>query len=257
MKGFNAEQEVQHIVEWIRAWFASNGNTATAVLGISGGKDSTVTAGLLCEALGPSRVFGVLMPNGEQADLNDAKRVVEHLGIPYAVVDIQHAVSHAMDCIAGAAKGPVNTAAWEMGADVKINLPPRIRMAVLYGVAQSLPHGGRVANTCNRSEDYIGYSTKFGDAAGDFSPLANYTVTEVRKIGHALGLPADLVEKTPSDGLCGQTDEDKIGFTYDTLDAYIESGVCADAQIRAKIDRMHAANLHKLRPMPSCPKSAE
>ena len=257
MKEFHAKQEAMHIIEWIRAWFEANGRTATAVIGISGGKDSTVAAKLLCEAQGTQRVFGVLMPNGQQADLCDAERVVQHLGIPYSVVNIRDAAANTMDCILHAVQAPVHTQPWEAPEDVRINLPPRIRMSVLYGIAQSFPGGGRVANTCNRSEDYIGYSTKYGDAAGDFSPLSHYTVTEVRRIGHALGLPADLVEKKPSDGLCGKTDEERIGFSYETLDAYIETGVCSDAAVKAKIDRMHAANLHKLQPMPACPKMDE
>lgn len=257
MKEFDAKQHAQHIIEWIRAWFNANGPAATAVIGISGGKDSTVAAKLLCEALGPQRVFGVLMPNGVQADLDDARRVVQHLGIAYSIVNIEKATANTMDCILHAVHAPVNAQAWEPSEDVGINLPPRIRMSVLYGIAQSFPGGGRVANTCNRSEDYIGYSTKYGDSAGDFSPLSHYTVTEVRLIGHALGLPADLVDKKPSDGLCGKTDEERIGFSYETLDAYIETGLCADAQVKAKIDRMHAANLHKLQLMPACPKMEE
>ena len=254
MKKFDAKQEALHMIEWIRAWFEANGRTATAGICICGGKDSTVAAKLLCEALGTQRVFGVLMPNGEQADLCDAERVAQHLGIPYSIVNIEKAAANTMDCILHAVRSPANAQPWEASEDVRINLPPRIRMAVLYGIAQSFPGGGRVANTCNRSEDYIGYSTKYGDAAGDFSPLSHYTVTEVRQIGHAMGLPADLVEKKPSDGLCGKTDEERIGFSYEVLDAYIETGVCGDAQVKEKIDRMHAANLHKLQLMPACPK---
>ena len=147
----------------------------------------------------------------------------------------------------------------ELSSDTIINIPPRIRMATLYAVAASLPGGGRVANTCNRSEDYIGYSTKYGDAAGDFSPISDYLVTEVKQIGHeieALSPISELIEKTPSDGLCGYTDEDKIGFTYATLDKYILTGVCEDDEIRAKIDRMHILNLHKLKTIPMCKKTS-
>ncbi len=117
-------------------------------------------------------------------------------------------------------------------------------------MAQSLPHGGLVANTCNRSEDYVGYSTKFGDAAGDFSPLSQFTVEEVLQLGEALGLPDSLVHKTPSDGLSGMSDEDKLGFRYATLDRYLATGVCEDTAALEKIERLHRRNLHKLRPMP-------
>mgnify|MGYP000372482338 FL=1 len=130
-------------------------------------------------------------------------------------------------------------------------MPARIRMTTLYAVGQMLPQGGRVANTCNLSEDWVGYSTKYGDAAGDFSPLSHLLVHEVRQIGHALGLPGSLVDKTPSDGLSGSTDEERLGFTYAVLDRYVLTGECPDEAVRARIDRLHALNLHKLRLMPS------
>jgi NAD+ synthase len=132
-----------------------------------------------------------------------------------------------------------------------VNLPPRLRMATLYMVAQSLARGGRVANTCNRSEDYVGYSTKFGDSAGDFSPLANIMVHEVRQIGYELPIPRELVDKTPSDGLCGKTDEDNLGFTYMQLDNYIMHGSSGDEDIDKVIAKKHTQNLHKLNPMPA------
>lgn len=134
---------------------------------------------------------------------------------------------------------------------IPVNLPPRIRMATLYAISQSLPHGGRVANTCNRSEDYVGYSTKFGDSAGDFSPLANLMVHEVIQIGYELLLPINLISKIPSDGLCGKTDEDNLGFTYAHLDAYIMYGTSGIEEIDKKIASMHDHNLHKLNPMPA------
>lgn len=229
------------IVNWIRRYFAVNGSKCNAVVGISGGKDSSVVAALCAEALGPDRVFGVLMPCGEQADIADSERLVKHLGIQSCVVNIKDAVDAILSRIGGEAASE----------QTKTNLPARIRMATLYAVAQSLENGGRVANTCNRSEDYVGYSTKFGDSAGDFSPLANLMVHEVIQIGHELGLPADLVEKTPSDGLCGRTDEDNLGFTYAQLDAHIEHGSCGVDAIDRKIASMHIGNLHKLHPMPA------
>ena len=250
LKKFDGGREIDHITEWIRRWFGDNGKDAAAVIGISGGKDSTVAAALLVKALGPQRVLGVMMPNGIQADFSDAEQVVKHLGIKSMVYNIKPAMD---SMLLGFAMSDVDGEPLKISDDTKINLPPRIRMAVLYAVAQSLPDGGRVCNTCNRSEDYIGYSTKFGDSAGDFAPLAQYTVAEVRAIGHALGLPAGLVDKAPADGLCGQTDEEKIGFSYDVLDKYLLTGVCEDESTRTKIERMHVANFHKLQPMQFCP----
>lgn len=233
------------IVQWIRDYFEENGPDCDAVVGISGGKDSSIVAALCAEALGAKRVVGVMMPNGEQPDLPDSHRIIEGLGIRFAYVDIAHAVralSIGVSCN------------MDVSTQAKINLPARIRMATLYAVAQSLPHGGRVANTCNRSEDFVGYSTKYGDSAGDFSPLANLMVHEVIQIGHELKLPADLVEKVPSDGLCGKTDEDNLGFTYAQLDAYISCGTSGSEDIDKKIATMNERNLHKLNPMPAyCP----
>lgn len=235
------EETIRKITDGIRMWFDSNGPTASAVVGISGGKDSAIVAKLLVEALGKDRVKGVLMPNGEQPDIDDSFRICELLGIEYFVVNISEAVE-------GLEK-QLKTL-MPLSRDSKINLPPRIRMATLYSIAQSLPGGGRVINTCNRSEDYIGYSTKYGDAAGDVSVLGSFTVSEVLQIGDALGLPYELVHKTPSDGLSGQTDEDKLGFTYEMLDNYILNGVCEDADIKSRIDRLHEMNLHKMKPVP-------
>ncbi len=238
----NVEKTVNELTEWTRDYFEKNGRGCKAVLGISGGKDSCITAALLVRALGKERVVGVLMPDGVQPDISDSEAVVEFLGIEHRVVNIGETVA--------ALKKALEEAGSEVTKDTKINIPPRVRMTTLYAVAQGLKEGGRVINTCNRSEDYIGYSTKFGDAAGDVSLLAGFTVEEVLQIGDYLGLPADLVHKTPSDGLSGMSDEDKIGFTYAVLDKYIATGICEDEEIRKKIDRMHVLNLHKLELMP-------
>ena len=239
------------IVAWIREYFAENGPTASAVVGISGGKDSSVVAALLTEALGPGRVVGVLMPNGIQPDIADSEEIVNLLGIPHVTVNIMDGFNGMSAAIneALATGGVPGTS--KMSRDSEINLAPRLRMSTLYAIAQALPNGGRVANTCNRSEDYIGYSTKYGDAAGDFTILSNLLVHGVIQIGEVLGLPERLTKKTPSDGLSGMSDEDKIGFTYATLDHYILTGECPDEAIKAKIDRMHRLNLHKLRLMPA------
>ena len=239
---YNPEKIKNDLVQWIRDYFAENGPRCSAVVGISGGKDSTIVAALCVEALGKDRVVGVLMPNTEQNDILDSYKLVEHLGIEYKFVNIGESVNALLLRLEEVA---------QVSEQTRVNLPARIRMATLYAIAQSLPNGGRVANTCNRSEDFVGYSTKFGDSAGDFSPLANLMVDEVKQIGHELSLPADLVDKIPSDGLCGKTDEDNLGFTYAQLDTYINFGSCGDEEIDRKIAAMHKCNLHKLEPMPS------
>lgn len=253
MKEFNAVETRERVVAWIREWFEENGPQANAVIGISGGKDSTVTAALLAEALGKDRVVGVLMPQGVQPDIEDSKKVVKALGIRALEISVGDAVDGLVNALKEAVQPLTREKVtdFEVSRDALINTPPRMRMATLYAVAASLPGGGRVANTCNLSEDYIGYSTKYGDAAGDFAPLADLTVQEVLALGDTMDvIPKELVHKAPSDGLCGLTDEDRFGFTYAVLDRYIREGICEDEEIRAKIDRMHRANLHKLRLMP-------
>lgn len=238
MKKFNANEVKNDCVQWIKDWFEENGKNCTAVVGISGGTDSSVVASLCVEALGKDRVFGVLMPNGEQSDIEYAHKLCNFLGINSITVNIKDA----MDGLTSAVKGIAIT------EQSKINLSPRVRMATLYYVSQSL--NGRVANTCNLSEDWVGYSTRYGDSVGDFSPLSRLTKTEVKEIGLLLGLPKELVYKIPSDGLCGKPDEDNLGFTYDVLDKYIRTGVCDDQQTKERIDRLHNKNLFKLQLMP-------
>lgn len=252
----NPKETKDKIVKWIRDYFEANGPACQAVVGISGGKDSSVTAALLAEALGKDRVVGVMMPNGVQADISDSEEIVSLLGIRSVTVNIKDGTDGLSTAINAALKVS-DAGAEELSRDSMINLPARMRMATLYAVAQALPQGGRVANTCNRSEDYIGYSTKFGDAAGDFSPLSQLLVHEVIQIGEVLGVPERLTRKAPSDGLSGMTDEDKIGFTYAALDHYILTGECEDEAVKAKIDRMHRLNLHKLQLMPSYKLEAE
>ena len=247
MRNFDAEREVKRIIRWIRHWYVDNGYKTTAVIGISGGKDSTIIAKLLVMALGKDHVYGVLMPNGEQADIDDAKKVVELLDIPYAEVNIKHIYDAAVVALQSA--NPFN-----VKDDVLINLPPRIRMMTLYGIAQGMPNGGRVVNTCNRSEDYIGYCTKYGDSAGDFAPCAHLTVTEMLAIGDYLGLPEELVHKTPSDGLCGKSDEDNFGFTYEELDNFIFNVTEWNPVLTPnanKIKDLHDKNIHKMTVVPN------
>lgn len=236
---FQAEKVKNEIVQWIRDWFERNGKDCNAIVGISGGKDSSVVAALCVEALGKDRVIGVLMPNGVQSDIDMSRMLVAHLGIESYTVNIH-------DGYEGLLRA-VKDELGEVSRDTTINLAPRIRMAALYAVCQS--RNGRVANTCNLSEDWVGYSTRYGDNAGDFSPLSMLCVREVKEIGRELGLPDVLVDKVPIDGLCGQTDEDKLGFTYETLDHYIREGVCEDEETKARIDRLYARNRFKVRYM--------
>ena len=236
---FNAEKIKNDCVAWIRDFFEVNGKGCNAVLGISGGKDSSVAAALCVEALGRDRVIGVLMPRGEQHDIDCAYKLVNHLGIKHYEINIKDAFDGIMSAM------PKELAITEQSVN---NLSPRLRMATVYAVSQSV--NGRVVNTCNLSEDWVGYSTRYGDSVGDFSPLSRLTVQEVKQIGHVLGLPADLVEKTPIDGLCGKTDEDNLGFTYAVLDRYIRTGEIDDEETKALIDKKHKANLFKLELMP-------
>ena len=235
---FDPKTVKDRCVAWIRDFFEKNGPGCNAIIGVSGGKDSSVTAALCCEALGRERVIGVLMPCGIQSDIDMARLLVNHLGIRSFEINIQNPVD-----------GLLKALAFEPSVQTKTNIPPRIRMTALYAVGQSF--NGRVANTCNLSEDWVGYSTRYGDAAGDFSPLAHLTVTEVKAIGRELGLPGVLVDKVPSDGLCGKTDEDNLGFTYVELDRYIREGIEPAAEKKERIDILHARNLFKLSLMPS------
>ena len=245
---FNACRVKEQIVEWIRNWFEENGKGCCAVLGISGGKDSSVVAALCAEALGKERVVGVLMPNGEQFDIQVSRDLVQHLGIRAVEINIHDAYQGMM--------GQLKAALGENITPQTVqNLPPRLRMSAVYAVSQSV--NGRVANTCNLSEDWVGYSTRYGDSVGDFSPLSQLTVQEVKAVGRALGLPEKFVEKPPIDGLCGKTDEDNLGFTYATLDRYIRTGVCADEKTRQRIDHLHRINQFKLQLMPIFPLDQE
>ncbi|MBQ3182302.1 MAG: NAD(+) synthase [Clostridia bacterium] len=236
---FDAVKIKDKCIEWIRNFFEENGKGCNAVIGISGGKDSSVAAALCAEALGKDRVIGVLMPKGEQFDIDMAYLLCDHLGIKRYEVNIKAAVDGLLSAM------PKDL---ELSNQSMVNLPPRIRMATLYAVSQSV--NGRVCNTCNLSEDWVGYSTRYGDAAGDFSPMCFMTVQEVKEIGRILGLPDVLVDKTPIDGLCGKTDEDNLGFTYAELDRYIRTGEIEDRTKKERIDYLHRINAFKLQMMP-------
>ena len=238
MYNFNAEKVKNDCVQWIRDFFEKSGKGCNAVVGISGGKDSSIVAALCVEALGRERVIGVLMPCGEQSDIDMAKLLVDTLQIKHYIINIKDAVD-----------GLTAAIPFELSEQSRVNLQPRIRMSTLYAVSQS--NNGRVANTCNLSEDWVGYSTRYGDSVGDFSPCSGITVAEMKQIGRLLGLPDALIDKAPSDGLCGKTDEDNLGFTYAELDRYIREGVIENQEHKALIDRKHELNLFKLEVMPS------
>ena len=238
---FCAKEMKKSLIQWIRDWFEQNGYGCNAVIGISGGKDSSVCAALCVQALGKDRVIGVLMPNGTQSDIADSLQLVEYLGIRSVTVNIAGAVD--------AIHTQLRAARIDATAQTEINLPPRIRMSVLYAVSQSM--NGRVINTCNLSEDWVGYSTRYGDSAGDVSLLGKLTVQEVKALGREMGLPENLVDKTPSDGLCGNSDEQKLGFAYAVLDRYIREGICEDVSIRQRIDTLHRQNKFKLELIPT------
>ena len=237
---FDVKKVKNEIVEWIRDWFEQNGKDCNAIVGISGGVDSSVVTALCVAALGKDRVFGIKMPCGEQPDIEHANMLIKDLEIKSYTMNIWDAV------IGIDNQFPTDI---EVSKQTTINLPPRIRMATLYAISQSL--NGRVINTCNMSESYVGFDTIFGDSAGDMSPLANLTKTEVIALAKELNLPDTLVHKIPQDGLTGLTDEQSFGFSYAELDAYIRDGIEPSEKVKVKIDSMHEKNLFKLQPMSS------
>lgn len=243
---FDIKNITEDCTTWIRNWFEENGKECNAVIGISGGKDSSVVAALCVKALGRDRVIGVLMPNGNQPDISDAYQLCDYLGIDRIECSISTMYLSALNSIKiGSARRGVKK--FDISEQTKINLPARLRMSMLYAISQSC--NGRVANTCNLSEDWIGYSTRYGDSVGDFAPLSQLTSDEVVKIGEYLGLPDNLIYKIPADGLTNKSDEDNFGFTYAVLNRYIRTGICEDEEIKSKIDKLHKKNLFKLMPM--------
>ena len=238
---FDAEKVKNDIVKWIREWFENNGPGCNGVVAVSGGKDSSVVAALLVEALGKDRVIGVMLPRGVQPDIDMSYLLVKHLGIKSYEIN----VGETIDALEREMKNVMGEDA--VSTQAIVNLPPRVRMAATYAVSQSV--NGRVANTCNLSEDWVGYATRYGDNAGDFSPLSRLTVQEVKAVGRVLGLPDVLVDKVPSDGLQAKTDEDNLGFTYAVLDRYIREGVIDDPETKKRIDHRHKINAFKLKYM--------
>lgn len=243
---FNAERTREDLVEWIRDWFDRNGKDCNAVIGLSGGKDSTIAAALCVEALGAERVIGVGMPDGKQG-LNDAENIAKELGIRFIVAPITE-ITNAIKRMAEMGKVDDIFPWWfDSTVQAEQNLPPRARMIALYFISQC--NNGRVVGTCNYSEDYLGYFTIHGDGASDFEPFANLTVTELLQIGDVIGLKKEWVHKAPDDGLPhSSSDEEKFGFTYATLDKYIRGIEEPEKEIKNKIDRWHKSILFKLKP---------
>ena len=234
----NIEELTNNIIAWIRDWFKVNGNGCNAIIGMSGGKDSTICAALMCAALGPDRVIGVLMPDENQG-LNDADKICEFLHIKHIVVDITN--------ITRAFKHNIEHSIHDTGLSKQaiMNIPPRVRMTTLYAIGQT--YNGRVINTCNFSENYLGYFTIFGDSAGDMSPLGNLTVSTIYKIGDYLMIPSKWVHKTPDDGLPNSTsDEEKFGFSYEVLDKYLMYNEIPDEETMHKINDWHHRNAFKM-----------
>lgn len=241
MGEFIVERVTEALIKWIRDWFDENGKDCNAVIGISGGKDSTVAAALCVKALGVDRVIGVMLPDGIQADIRDSIDVCKFLGIKNYTLNIRSMIDESFKAL--------RSCGIEITEQCRQNIAPRERTKMIRAVCQC--ENGRMINTCNYSEDYIGYFTVGGDGDGDVAPLANLTKSEVVAIGHYLGLPRHLVDKVPSDGLCGKTDEDNIGFTYDALDRYIRTGTSGNAGVDKLICIKHEANLFKLQRMAS------
>ena len=240
---FDVEKVTKDCIQWIKNWFEKNGPGCNAVIGISGGKDSTIVTKLCVEALGADRVIGVMMPNGVQKDISDSIKVCKLLGIKNYTINIEDVVSSTLN--------QMKECGIEISEQTRINLPARIRMSTLYAVSQS--NNGRVLNTCNYSENYVSWETKFGDGAGDLSPLGYLTVREVLAIGDYLGLPSDLVHKTPIDGLNTNadgsyvTDEQGLGFSYDELDDYLLDDVKPSQEKLERIEKLHERGIAKNR----------
>lgn len=243
---FNVEEVTKNCIQWIKDWFNENGKTCNAVIGVSGGKDSLIVAKLCVEALGADRVIGVMMPNGVQKDISDSIKVCKLLGIKNYTINIENSVNSILK--------EMNESGIEITEQTKTNLPARIRMSTLYAVSQS--NNGRVSNNCNKSEDTMGYSTRYGDAAGDFSPLSELTTVEIVAIGDYLGLPYDLVHKTPIDGLNTNadgsyvTDEQSMGVSYDDIHKYVRMRNELSQETIDYISGREKKNLFKLQLMP-------
>lgn len=241
---FDAAKARDNLVAGIRKIAREQGFTKV-VLGISGGKDSTVCAALCARALGKENVYGVMLPDGEQKDISDSVRVCNALGIRQRTINIgamHHELRRLTDQLSIAAAPDEFSIPYDRESDV--NVGPRLRMTTLRYIAQAL--GARLVGTGNLSEITVGYCTKDGDTSSDFALLAGLTSVEVVEVGLTLEeLPRDLVVKTPSDGLSGKSDEERLGVTYQDIHAYIRMGTCGDEETDEKIRRKERAGMHK------------
>lgn len=238
------EKTTLSIIEWIKEKMWDSGGEK-AVIGVSGGKDSTVVTALCVKALGKENVIGVLMPDGIQRDISDSEKICDFLGIENITVNIENMTGTFLKSLKEINKEILPS----ISKQTSLNLPPRVRMTLLYAISQSIDKS-RVINTSNISEDWIGYATLYGDTAGAFSPLGMLTSDEVIQVGEYLKLPSKYIHKKPSDGLTGKTDEDVFGFSYEILNKYIREGICEDEKLRQKIDKMHRYSRHKFLPIP-------
>ena len=236
---FNAKEQLSGLLGWMKEQMDGIGGK-TAVVGISGGKDSSVVAALCAAAYGKENVVGVLMPDGVQSDIDYSNGLVDFLKIKHVTFNIHGGTSGILD--------ELRRVGIEASRQTKVNLPSRVRMATLYAIAQSVP-GGVVINTSNLSEDWVGYCTIYGDSAGAFSPLGMYTTEEVIALGAELGLPERFLVKPPSDGLTGLTDEHNLGFTYHAVNEYVRRGK-VDPAVKEKIDRKHRVSRFKFKTLP-------
>lgn len=241
MKKFNAEEQVKRVIDWAKDFLKDTGDKPI-VIGISGGKDSTITAAALCKVVGPDRILGVRLPHGVQKDIDISRMVCANLGIDSIEVNIAGMYNYMLHEITQSDK---RFSTGKYNDVVTSNAPCRCRTVVLYTIANQFH--GRVVNTCNLSESFVGYDTKFGDQCGDFNLFQDYTATEVKEIGYVLGVNPNFIEKIPDDGMCGQYDEERWGFTYLYLDSWIRGGGKIETETDAKIVSMHQKALHKIK----------
>ena len=243
MSNFDAKKVKDELVQWLRDYYNNYGEPINAVVGCSAGKDSSVVLAALVEAIGTDRVYPILMPNGIQSDIEDSYKICDLLGLKPYLCNIENGYNGVLESISNE---------FEPSNQAKINLAPVIRMATLKAISQSV--NGRFTCNGNLSETYLGWFTIDGDDRGSIKPLVNLTATEVIAVGKELGLPDWVINKTPADGLCGKTDEEKFGFAYKVLDTYIRTGAINDEHTKIKIDEMHRKNIFKIEPIPSfCP----
>lgn len=240
MYNFDAKKVKDDLVLWLRNYYNNNGNPLNAVVGCSGGKDSSVVLAALVEAIGTERIYPILMPNGTQSDIEDSYKICDLLGLKPYLCNIEDGYNGILESISNE---------FSVSNQAKINLAPVIRMATLKAISQSV--NGRFTCNGNLSEAYLGWFTLNGDDQGNIKPLANLTVTEVIAVGKELGLPDWVVDKVPSDGLCGSTDEEKMQISYSKLDNYIRTGFIEDIEMENRIKDRHCANLFKHQPIPS------